>query len=416
MHILTLIFCFVVLTYYNPHVQAQQLDDKFIPQDVADGDLFGGAISISGNRALVGSSGDYAGQLIYSGAAYIFELNNGQWIESAKLVPSERADLQFFGTQVSLQGNRALISALSDGNLSVRSPGAVYVFEFDGVNWIETDKLFANDGESFAEFGISISQYHDRVMVGAWKDGSQEIGAVYVFDYDGNDWQQSDKITADDPNIYARFGAQVVLDNNRALISSINDFNSNVFSGSVYVYEYNDDTWQQTDKLLPDPLLTNTDFGVSISLSNDIAWVGEAKSPALGVASGAAYVYTYDGNTWSQQQKLTANDGSADDRFGSALVHLNNDTVFIGAPGHSPLINGPAAGAVYVFENQAGNWSSDQKISAADATNNQQFGSALYTDGVYLLSGAPQDIEQNISGGSVYFLAGLDLIFANGFD
>ena len=416
MRLNTLILCLIFFIGYTSQAQAQLLNDKFIPQDVADGDLFGGAISISGNRALVSSSGDYAGELIYSGAAYIFERSQGQWIETTKLVPSERADLQFFGAQVSLQGNRALISALSDGNLSVSSPGAVYVFEFDGIQWIETDKLFADDGESFAEFGISISQQDDRVMVGAWKDGSQELGAVYVFDYDGDDWQQTAKITAEIPNIYGRFGAQVALNGNRALISSINDFNNNVFSGAVYVYEYIDDDWQPTGKLLPDPLLTNTDFGVSISLSNDIAWVGEAKSPALGTASGAAYVYTFDGNDWSLQQKLTANDGAADDRFGQALVRLNDDSVFIGAPGHRPQMNGPAGGAVYVFENQAGNWSSQQKISAADATNDQQFGSALYTDGANLLAGAPQDIEQNINGGSVYFLGDLDLIFATGFD
>lgn len=408
--------CLEILLLLAQNAQAQLLSNKFNPQDVANGDFFGGAISISGNRALVSSTGDYAGQLIYSGAAYVFEFIDGQWVETAKLVPSERADLQFFGTQVSLQGNRALISALSDGNLSVLSPGAVYVFEYDGSQWLETDKLYANDGESFAEFGISISQDGDRVLVGAWKDGSQEPGAVYVFDYDGSEWQQSDKITAAVSNVYARFGAQVVLQDNRALISSINDYNSGVFSGAVYVFEYSNGDWQQVDKLLPDPLLTNTDFGVSISLANDIAWVGEAKSPAQGSGSGAAYVYTYDGNVWNMQQKLMAGDSSVDDDFGRSLVHLDDNTVFIGAPGHSPVANGPASGAVYRFENQGGNWANTQKISAADAGNTQLFGRALFTDGAQLLTGAPQDLEQNISGGSVYYLSGLDGIFADAFE
>ena len=412
----TLRYCLISLLLLVNLAQAQLLNNKFSPQDVANGDLFGGAISISGNRALVSSAGDYAGELISSGAAYIFEFQGGQWVETAKLIPADRADLQFFGTQVSLQGDRALISALSDGNLSVLSPGAVYVFEYDGNNWVETGQLAADDGESFAEFGISISQDGDRVLVGAWKDGSQEVGAVYVFEYDGNAWQQTDKITAEIQSVYARFGARVALQNDRALITSVNDFNRNVLSGSVYVFEYDGNDWQQMDKLLPDPLLVNTDFGSAISLSGDIAWVGESKSPAQALAGGAAYVYTFDGNNWAFQQKLTAADAGVDDLFGTALVHLDADTVFIGAPGHNPLVNGFASGAVYVFENQGGTWMSTDKIAAANAANTQQFGSALYTDGAQLLSGAPQDLEQNVTGGSVYYLSGLDLIFANGFE
>jgi len=55
-------------------------------------------------------------------------------------------------------------------------------------------------------------------------------------------------------------------------------------------------------------------------------------------------VFTRTGTTWTQQAKLLASDGTAEDYFGLS-VSLSGDTALIGAP----LADNNGAGSAYVF-------------------------------------------------------------------
>ena len=58
-----------------------------------------------------------------------------------------------------------------------------YVFHFDGVNWIEQQKLLAYDGVTNDRFGISVSISGNYSIVGAWldDDDGDESGSAYLF-------------------------------------------------------------------------------------------------------------------------------------------------------------------------------------------------------------------------------------------
>ena len=45
--------------------------------------------------------------------------------------------------------------------------------------------------------------------------------------------------------------------------------------------------------------------------------------------SGSAYIFKWDGTSWSQQQKLTASDGAANDSFGYS-VSISGDYAIVG--------------------------------------------------------------------------------------
>ncbi len=62
--------------------------------------------------------------------------------------------------------------------------------------------------------------------------------------------------------------------------------------------------------------------------------------------SGLAYVFSYDGSTWVQREKLTNNDGAADDAFGCS-VSVSGDTVMVGAYWDDG--NASESGSVYEF-------------------------------------------------------------------
>ena len=80
--------------------------------------------------------------------------------------------------------------------------------------------------------------------------------------------------------------------------------------GSAYVYRYDGITWVEEAKLTTSDAAAGSRFGVSVSVSGDLALIGAFGHDA-GYLSGSAYVYRYDGSTWVEEAKLTASDAAA---------------------------------------------------------------------------------------------------------
>ena len=96
---------------------------KLLASDGAVDDKFGLSVSISGNRAIVGSSlDDSIGS--NSGAAYIYELNNGSWMQTQILIASDAAAGDEFGYAVSISGDRVIAGSYKDDNGS----GSAYIY------------------------------------------------------------------------------------------------------------------------------------------------------------------------------------------------------------------------------------------------------------------------------------------------
>ena len=83
-------------------------------------------------------------------------------------------------------------AVLDDDN--AENSGAVYVFKYDGNNWIEMEKLIASDGKKSDRFGQSVSIEEEYAIIGAPWD-TKIGGSAYVFKYDGNNWVETDIIT-----------------------------------------------------------------------------------------------------------------------------------------------------------------------------------------------------------------------------
>ena len=83
-----------------------------------------------------------------------------------------------------------------------------------------------------------------------------------------------------------------------------------------------------------------------------------------------ALIFTRQDDQWVFQQKLTASDGVAYDRFGTA-VSLSSDgsTALVGAP-----YNSSATGATYVFASSGSTWTQQAKLVASDGVTYDWFG------------------------------------------
>ena len=88
-------------------------------------------------------------------------------------------------------------------------------------------------------------------------------------------------------------------------------------------------------------------FGTRVAVSGDTAVIGAILDDDKSDNTGSAYVFTRSGASWSQQAKLVAADGAADDVFGWSVA-LSGNTAVIGAP-TSIFMSPGGTGSAYVF-------------------------------------------------------------------
>ena len=321
-----------------------------------------------------------------AGSAYVFRYDGSDWVEVQKLTASDNATEAYFGNPICIVGDTALIGAMHDES----GRGSVYVFRYDGSNWTEEQKLTASDGAAGDYFGHSVSISGTTALIGASRDEGY-AGSAYVFRYDGSNWTEEQKLTAGDPATWDTFGASVAINGSAALIGAVGDQS---YAGAVYVFKHDGSNWTEVQKLTASDGTANDCFGDSLCVSNNTALIG-----AIGDVSGAgsAYVFRYDGSNWTEVQKLTASGGDSGDAFGDAVAISGScSTAIIGALGDEDT------GSAYVFRYDGSNWVEEQKLTASDGGAWDGFGHSVSISGSTALIGAPWD---EIDVGSAYIFS-----------
>jgi uncharacterized repeat protein (TIGR01451 family) len=327
------------------------MEQKVIAIDGASSDFFGLSVAISGDTAIVGAHGDNVGANTDQGSAYVFVRNGNTWSQQAKLTASDGAANDNFGISVAISGDTALIGAHADVGANA-DQGSAYVFVRSGTIWTEQQKLTASDGAAVDQFGISVAISGDTALIGAYCDDvsvNADQGSAYVFTRSGTTWTQQTKLTASDGATNDNFGGSVAISGDTALIGAFLDVvGANVDQGSAYVFVRSGTTWTEQQKLTALDGAATDRFGYSVSISGDTAVIG-AYWDDVGANGnqGSAYVFTRNGTTWSQQTQLTASDGAAVDQFGFSAI--SGDTILVGAYYDDVGANGDQ-GAAYFYQ------------------------------------------------------------------
>ena len=316
---------------------------KLAASDGAASDSFGHSVSLSGDTALVGARYDDDNGTS-SGSAYVFRRNGTAWVEEAKLTAADGAAFDYFGTSVSLSGDTALVGASGDDGSNGDESGSAYVFVRSGTTWTLEAKLATSDGVENDSFGGSVFLSGDNALVGAQGGNLTSTGSAYVFARSGTTWTEEAKLTASDGSVGDALGTSVCLSGDTALVGADGEDDNGNLSGSAYVFVRNGSIWVEEAKLLAADGAASDRFGTSVSLSGDTALVGASDDDDNGNASGSVYVFARSGTNWTEETKLTASDGSIGDRFGSS-VSLSGATALVGA-----LDDASSSGSVYLFE------------------------------------------------------------------
>jgi hypothetical protein len=394
-----------IYTKFSNSTNIKSLDNwiqsqKLITSDGIAGEHFGCSVSLSGDTALIGAAWRDCddGTEVGTGAAYVFIRNGTIWTQQAKLLASDGSTEDGFGGSVSLDGDTALIGAEWDDDNGTCS-GSAYVFTRNGTTWTQQAKLTASDGTAADHFGCSVSLSGDTALIGAFFDEEYGwdgyVGSAYVFTRNGTKWIQQQKLTTLDGWESPTFGWSVSLSGDTALIGAIYGSNNDGWmSGSAYVFTFDDRKWIHQQKLTASDSGYMDGFGSSVSLYGDTALIGAEWDD-----NGSAYVFTRNGTKWIQQQKLTASDGKEFNLFGGS-VSLDGDTALIGAYGDDR--NKEYPGSAYVFTYNGSTWIQQQKLTASDGNKFDNFGCSVCLNGDIALIGARYDDDKGTDSGSAY--------------
>jgi esterase/lipase superfamily enzyme len=269
---------------------------KLLASDGAHSDSFGASVAISGNYAIVGAYGnDDNGDS--SGSAYIFELSNGTWTEKQKLLASDADNNDRFGHSVAISGNYAIVGAYyNDDNGS--DSGSAYIFELSNGNWSEKQKLLASDGASGDYFGSDVAISGNYAIVGANgdDDNGSGSGSAYIFELSNGTWSQKQKLLASDGAYPDSFGGSVAISGIYAVVGAYYDDDNGSYSGSAYIFELSNGTWSQKQKLLASDGAGFDYFGHSVAISGNYAIVGAYADADNTSYSGSAYIFEFSGN------------------------------------------------------------------------------------------------------------------------
>ena len=342
---------------------------KLVASDAAAGDFFGFAVAIQRGTVVVTSRYNNE-RAVGGGAAYVFERHAGgteNWGQVAKLTASDGAADDNLGRDCAIEDNVIVVTT----RMHNFNTGAAYLYERNGVSWpaTETVKLTASDGTFGDLFGQRVDIDCDWVAIGAHQDDDQgdNSGSVYLYQRDegglGN-WGEVRKIA---PTMAGgQFGRSLALEKDTLLVGAYLDQGAATSSGSAYVFERQTggaNNWGQTAKLIAPDGAAQDRFGNEVALSGDTAVICASFHDGNGQDAGAAYVFhrTPEGtNTWSFSRKLTAPDGQADDRFGVS-AGISGANIVVGA-----WHDDSTAGAAYLFERVGPLWVGDPAITATN--------------------------------------------------
>ncbi|MFN4975500.1 MAG: beta strand repeat-containing protein, partial [Bacteroidota bacterium] len=213
--------------------------------------------------------------------------------------------------------------------------------------------------------------------------------------------QQGSKLVGTDAVGAAEQGFSVALsaDGNTAIVGGYFD-NSNI--GAAWVYTRNGNSWTQQGSKLVGTGAVGSDIrqGVSVSLSADgnTAMVGGYRDNNL---VGAVWVYTRTAGVWTQQgNKLVGSDVAGTSRFGrSVALSPDGNTALIGGWGDNN-----DAGAAWIFTRSGGVWTQQgNKLLGTGKVGNSEQGVsvALSADGNTAITGGWAD--NNYAGAAWIF-------------
>lgn len=378
------IFRILLLVAFSQTTYAATVEHKLLRSGAGNTDAYGFSVAIDGKVAVVGAISQNRDD---PGAVHVFHYNGVVWDERAKLTANDGEDGDLFGHAVDIDGDLIVVAAPNHDIGPIEDAGAVYVYRRSGASWIQDAKLIDENIGEFHSFGDSVAIDQNTIVVGDVGNGTFGFGAgaVHVFKNIGGQWLRRTTLFSGTPVSGEQFGNSVAL-NGRVLVvgawlSSAGDLGSQV--GAAYVFRGRGAMWRQTDVLSPSDGEFFDLFGISVAVSGPIIVVG---APGDFGPAGSAYVYRWGNGTWTERAILTASDGQALDRFGTSVATTGR-VIVVGTPMDIDFLD-EEVGRAYLFRWNGTTWTEREILTASDIPAQGEFGFDVDIDSNRIISGA----------------------------
>jgi len=358
-----------------------ELYEEILGPDLTQESVFGSEIHVFGDMAIIAAQ-DYDVGGINTGAVHVYRNDGIQWNFESLITPDDITRSTYFGVWVSVDDDSMLIGSYETGDTN--ATGSVYCYRYIDAQWILQQILTPSDGIGGGGFSF-VEHSGDRAIVGApgrWGGGFP--GGVYVFEFDGEQWIEVQKLTASDGTPGNLFGVSPKLFGDRVVVGAPGQLDDDWFkrSGAVYIFEFDGNEWQETAKLSPAPYEIGHEFGYELWLMDDMVLVADLAQSEFG-RSGEVFVYEYEGGDWLKTDVLESPEPNSIDLFGGE-IEIQGDVMFIGAPRA-----GDGIGKVYIYRILDGVWHASGEISSPLDDPDQLFGARLELFGNAAMIGAP---------------------------
>ena len=437
--------------------------------NIDSGDQLGTSLAIDQDTVVAGVHQYENSAATDSGAALVFVRSNRTWSQEQLLEPSNIDTSDLYGFSVDVSGdtlvvgspkedsNSTSIATSEDSNDSSPDSGAVFVYTRSGSTWSLEAYIKPSNSKPSNQFGYSVAIDGDTLVVGApFEDGNQssitntdstaspadytteyDSGAVYVFKRSGTTWTQDAYIKSSNNTGGYNFGKVVAVDgstiavgvpdedSNQSTITNGTSSSSDTSledSGAVFVYlKDGGGTWAQESYIKASNNDSYDAFGSSISLATDSLVIGapyeDSNSQSIATststddsesASGAAYVFTRSGTTWSLQAYLKGFNTEAGDQFGNSVA-INGNDVVVGSKlesgdassvnNGSPIDNNNSSqsGACYLFSRVSTTWTQDTFTKAPNNAAAYHYCDAVSLDSGSLVVGSSGEDSESTS-------------------
>lgn len=369
-----------------------------------DNDGFGIGVAISGDWLVMGAPWGLASP--WYGHAYVYHLVNGNWQVFQDLMAPTPQGQDEFGAAVAVtidNGTPVVVVAAPSYNRSTSNRGAVFVYRYSsgsGQFVFEQEITSTRDSQYFGsriEFGSpTFLAIHDP------SQPAQVYSQLVFYAYSGGTWSQHSVLvfTNSDSNWY---GGLFALDwpNRRCFANGSHSYSQSDISAT---FVYSGGAWTK-EQDFPD------DSGGDQSTS----LVGTRLATGEGVWSysnpSSVHVYDLVGGTWTLTATIPIPDSCIPrgGGFGSQVVLKPDDPDWLligagdaGTPSHTNL----AAGTVYIYHYEGGNWvPQDQLWAPSDHIDTQElaggefdsgyYGDELAVSGTWVVAGGPSGPAQS---------------------
>ena len=357
--------------------------------------------------------------------------------QQAYLKASNTEANDYFGYSVAVSGDTVVIGAPFEdsnatgvgGNQAANSSinsGAAYVFTRSGASWRQQAYLKASNTGAGDEFGFTVAVSGDTVVVGAFVEASSATGvggnqtdnslahsgAAYVFTRSGAAWTQQAYLKASNTGANDVFGYSVAVSGNTVVVGALGEAsnasgvggtqtdNSSTQSGAAYIFTRSGTTWTQQAYLKANNTGASDKFGIAVAVAGDTVVVGAPYEDGSATDSGAAYVFSRNGSLWTQQAFLKASNTGASDLFGEAVA-VSGDTAVVGAYQEDSNATGVGgsqsddsatnSGAAYIFTRNETAWTQQAYLKASNTGGGDQFGDSVAVSGDAVVVGAGRE-------------------------